>query len=132
VHEKTLKLTAQFYPIKNFEPFEAILVIEENGNWVQRAETRIVYPGYTAPFRIENWNDTVEARYRVVHNNRAFYEGIVHKNPINKKEFTLAAFTCNLIYPEHGGDIPRTDIIDNSKKKSARFGVFFRRPGIRP
>lgn len=116
VNENILKLTAQFYPIKNFEPFEATLEIEENGAWVKRAETRIIYPGYTAPFRIENWDDTIETNYRVVHNNKAFYVGIVRKNPIHKEQFTLAALTCNSIYPQHGGDIPRTDIVENIKK----------------
>ena len=116
VHEKIVKLNAQFYPIKNFEPFRATLEIEENGKWVKRAEAKIQYPGYTALFRIEAWDDTKEAKYRVVHNNKAFYEGIIRKNPTHKDNFVLAALTCNSIYPQHGGDIPRTDIVDNLKK----------------
>jgi len=116
VHENIVKLTAQFYPIINFEPFEATLEIEENGKWVEKAIASIRYPGYTSHFRIENWDDSKEAKYRVVHNNTAFYEGIIRENPIHKDEFVLAALTCNSIYPQHGGDIPRTDIIDNLKK----------------
>ncbi|MDC0177436.1 metallophosphoesterase [Polaribacter sp.] len=116
VHENIVKLNAQFYPIKNFEPFEATLEIQENGKWVKRAEARIQYPGYTALFRIENWDDTIEAKYRVVHNKKAFYEGIIRKNPIHKDNFVLAALTCNSIYPQHGGDIPRIDIVENLKK----------------
>ena len=53
VHEKTLKLTAQFYPIKDFEPFEAELQVRDAGQWVQVATADIVYPGYTATFRVE-------------------------------------------------------------------------------
>jgi hypothetical protein len=116
VHEKTLKLTAQFYPITNYEPFVATLEIQENGKWIQRATATIVYPGYTSLFRIDNWDDTKEAHYRVVHNNKAFYEGIIRKNPTLKNEFVLAALTCNSIYPKHGGDIARTDIVENLKK----------------
>ena len=116
VHENIVKLNAQFYPIKNFEPFEATLEIKENGKWVKRAGARIQYPGYTALFRIENWDDTKEAKYRVVHNSKAFYEGIIRKNPTHKDNFVLAALTCNSIYPQHGGDIPRTDIVENLKK----------------
>ena len=116
VHENIVKLNAQFYPIKNFEPFRATLEIEENGKWVKRAGAKIQYPGYTALFRIEAWDDTKEAKYRVVHNNKAFYEGIIRKNPTHKDNFVLAALTCNSIYPQHGGDIPRTDIVDNLKK----------------
>ncbi|WP_299255650.1 alkaline phosphatase D family protein [uncultured Aquimarina sp.] len=116
VHENTVKLNAQFYPIKNFEPFEAYLEIQENEKWIIKDTAAIQYPGYTALFRLENWDDTKEKKYRVVHNDKAFYEGIIRKNPIHKDEFVLAALTCNSIYPEHGGDIPRTDIIDNIKK----------------
>ena len=116
VHEKTVKMTAQFYPITNYEPFESTLEIQENGKWVERATASIIYPGYTSLFRIDNYDDTKEANYRVVHNNKAFYEGIIRKNPIHKDEFILAALTCNSIYPRHGGDIPRTDIVDNLKK----------------
>lgn len=113
VHENTLKLTAQFNPIKNFEPFSATLEIEENGEWVEKDEQEIIYPGYTAPFRIEDWDDTKESKYRVVHNDAAFYEGIIRKNPKDKDEFVLAALTCNSMYPEHGGDLPKQDIVDN-------------------
>lgn len=115
VHEKTVKLTAQFYPIKNFEPFEASLEIEENGKWIEKATASIRYPGYTSLFRIDNWDDTKEANYRVVHNNKAFYEGIIRKNPTNKDVFILAALTCNSIYPQHGGDISKKDIVENLK-----------------
>ena len=116
VHENILKLTAQFYPIKNFEPFEATLEIEKDGKWEQIAETRIVYPGYTAPFRVENWDDTKSVKYRVVHNNTAFYEGRITKNPIDKEEFVMAAFSCNSVYPRHDGHISKDDIIENIKK----------------
>ncbi|MEM6963257.1 MAG: hypothetical protein AAF573_00740 [Bacteroidota bacterium] len=116
VHENILKLTAQFYPIVDFEPFEATLEIEENGKWVQRAKAEIIYPGYTAPFRIENWDDTQTKRYRVVHNNTAFYEGTIQKNPVDEDEFVMVAFTGNSIYPKQGGDISRQDIVDNIKK----------------
>lgn len=57
IHENTLKLTAQFHPLKNYTPFRATLEIEENGIWVEKAKADIIYPGYTAPFRIENWDE---------------------------------------------------------------------------
>lgn len=116
VHENTVKLNAQFYPIKNYEPFEAYLEIQENEKWVTKDTASIQYPGYTSLFRLENWDDTKEAKYRVVHNKKAFYEGVIRKNPIHKEEFVLAALTCNSIYAKHGGDIPRTDIVNNLKK----------------
>lgn len=116
VHENTLKLTAQFHPLKNYTPFSTTLEIKENGKWVEKAQTEIIYPGYTAPFRIENWDDTKEKKYRVAYNNEAYYEGVIKKNPIDKDEFVLAAFTCNSMYPEHGGDLPKDDIVKNILK----------------
>lgn len=116
VHENTLKLTAQFYPIKNYEPFEAVLEVKDGETWKEIAKTEIIYPGYTAPFKIENWDDTKQVAYRVGHNKTAFYEGVIQKNPIGKDEFTMAAFTCNSVYPQHGGDISRKDIVENIKK----------------
>lgn len=115
VHENILKLTAQFYPLKNFEPFEATLEIEVDGNWVACTKARILYPGYIATFRVEGWDDTQEKKYRVVHNDKAFYEGIIKKNPIEKEQFVMAAFSCNSVYPAHGGDISKSDIIQNVK-----------------
>ena len=116
VHENILKLNTQFYPIENSEPFEAILEVKEGGNWIQKSKAPIQYPGYTSLFRVENWDDSKEVVYRVVHNRKAFYEGVIRKNPVQKKEFVLAALTCNSIYPAHGGDISRTDIVENLKK----------------
>ena len=115
VHENTVKMTAQLYPIQNAEPFEAILQIQENNQWITKDSVDIIYPGYTAHFRIEGWDDTKDANYRVVHNNTAFYEGIIKSNPKEKDEFVLAAFSCMSIYQNHGGQEPTKDIIDNLK-----------------
>ncbi|GIZ09631.1 alkaline phosphatase D family protein [Flavobacterium sp. UMI-01] len=116
VHNNIVKLTAQFYPIKDYEPFRAILQIKKGADWETVQESEIEYPGYTAHFRIEKWDDSQEATYRVVHNNKAFYEGTIQKNPIHKKEITMAAFSCWSLYERHGGQIPATDIVDNLKK----------------
>ena len=116
VHDNTLKLTAQLYPVRDYEPFRATLEIEKDGDWVKVAETKIIYPGYTAPFRIEQWNDTQEVKYRVVHNNKSFYEGIIRKNPIDQEEFVMATFSCNSVQTRHGGDYSREDIVDNMKR----------------
>lgn len=116
VHENQLKLTAQFFPIKNFEPFEAILQIKDLGDWQDADTSEIRYPGYTAHFRIPDWDDTTEKQYRVKHNETAFYEGTIQKNPIDKGEFVIGAFSCNSIYSHHGGDVSRQDIVDNMKK----------------
>lgn len=113
VHEQSLKMTAQFYPIRDFEPFEASLSLFIGEEWVKVADSRIEYPGYTSHFRIDDWDDSKEVSYRVEHNETAFYTGIIRKNPLDKEEFVMAAFTGNAIYPQHGGDISKHDIVEN-------------------
>ncbi len=116
VHNHILKLTAQLYPLGNVDEIQAHLEIEENGEWERIATSDIVYPGFTVPFRVAGWDSTRDIRYRVVHQDAAIYQGIIRKDPVEKDEIVVAAFTGNSIYPGHGGDIPKTDIVDNLKK----------------
>ena len=116
VNEKILKLTAQFYPLNEDESREAKLEILNNGNWKTIAKTKIIERGWTAPFRVENWDDSKKTSYRVSHGKNATYEGIIQKNPVGKSEFVVAGFTGNSINPNHGGDIPKNDLVQNIKK----------------
>ncbi len=113
VSENTVKMLAQFYPIQNYDPFETVLQIKEEGKWVTKDSVQIVYPGYTAHFKIDHWDDTKPQEYRVAYNNVAFYEGTIQKNPRDKDDFVMGVFSCNSIFKEHGGDISRQDIVDN-------------------
>jgi hypothetical protein len=119
VSDKTLKLTAQLYPLDEKAPLTACLEVQEDGKWKEIAETEIIKQGWTAPFRVENWDDSKTVSYRVVHGEKATYEGTIRKNPTDKEELVVAAFTGNSIQPAHGGDISRQDIIDNVKKVDA-------------
>ena len=119
VHEQTLKLTAQLYPIADGEPKTVHLEVQRDGAWVEVAKTTVVEPGWTAPFRVEKWDDTKTHQYRVLHGTEATYEGTVRKNPIDKDEIVVAAFTGNSVNAKHGGDISREDIIANVKKIDA-------------
>ncbi|QDV83410.1 hypothetical protein [Stieleria magnilauensis] len=119
VHDNTLKLTAQLYPLQSGESRTVRLEIETDGNWVEVARTNVVEPGWTAPFRVENWDDTRASNYRVVHGAEATYEGVIRKNPVDKDEIVVAGFTGNSIQPAHGGDISRQDLIDNVRKVDA-------------
>jgi len=116
VHNNILKLTAQFYPLKEGESRKARLEIKDGRRWKQVAQTTIIEDGWTAPFRVEGWDMTRDYQYRVAHGENAYYTGIIKKDPIDKDVIVVAAFTGNSIYPWHGGDIPRTDIVENIKK----------------
>jgi hypothetical protein len=119
VHDKTLKLTAQLYPLEASDEKTARLQIEKAGRWVEVAKANVIEAGWTVPFRVENWDDTQAHKYRVLHGTAAKYEGIIRKNPVDKDEIVVAGFTGNSIQPAHGGDISRQDLIDNIKKVDA-------------
>jgi hypothetical protein len=116
VHENTLKLTAQLYPLPEGSDRTVRLEIEEAGAWVEAAESAVIEQGWTAPFRIENWDASQARRYRVAHGEAAFYEGTIRRDPVDEDVVTVVAFTGNSINERHGGDIPRTDIIENVKR----------------
>lgn len=119
VHDNTLKLTAQLYPLSDSDPKTVRLEIEKDGKWTEVARTNVIEAGWTAPFRVENWDDSKSYKYRVAHGSEAFYRGTVRKNPVDKDEIVVAGFTGNSIQPAHGGDISRQDLIDNVNRVDA-------------
>mgnify|MGYP002628782201 CR=1 FL=1 len=114
-----LKLTAQLYPIADGDSKTVRLEIEKAGKWVEVAKSTVIERGWTAPFRVENWDDSQAYKYRVLHGTEATYEGTIRKNPTDKDEIIVAGFTGNSIQPVHGGDISRQDIIDNVNRIDA-------------
>ena len=119
LHDRTLKLTAQLYPLTDADPKVVRLEVDRDGKWVEVAKASVITPGFTAPFRVEDWDDGKTHRYRVAHGEAATYEGIIRKNPVDKDEIVVASFTGNSIRPAHGGDLSRQDLIDNVKKVDA-------------
>lgn len=119
VHDETLKLTAQLYPLNSSDSKTVRLEIEKGGQWVEVAQATVIESGWTAPFRVEDWDDSKELKYRVAHGPEATYDGTIRSNPVDKDEIIVAGFTGNSIHPGHGGDISRQDIIDNVNKIDA-------------
>jgi hypothetical protein len=116
LNKNILKLTAQLYPLDESDSRTVRLEIEEDGEWKEIARTQVIEDGWTAPFRIEDWDSARSVEYRVAHGDRAFFTGTVRRDPVDKNTIVVAAFTGNSILEEHGGDIPRTDIVENIKK----------------
>lgn len=116
VQDDVLKLTAQLYPLEPGESRTVRLETKRNGRWRRIAQTRVIEQGWTAPFRVEDWDATRDVEYRVAHGANAFYTGTIVRNPVDKEVIVVAAFTGNSINPSHGGDIPKTDIVENIKK----------------
>jgi len=116
VNNNVLKLTAQLYPLVETDDRTVRLETRQGGKWKQVARAKVVEKGWTATFRVENWDTSRNIEYRVAHGKAACYTGTVLKDPVDKETITVAVFTGNSIYPGHGGDIPKTDIVENIKR----------------
>ncbi|MCK5001304.1 MAG: metallophosphoesterase [Anaerohalosphaera sp.] len=116
VNNNTLKMTAQLYPLKENEDNYIRLEVKKNGQWQQISKAPVIKDGWTSHFRVENWDSTRDRQYRLAHGKNAYYGGLIRKDPVNKEEIVVAAFTGNSIYLRDGGDIPKGDIVENMKR----------------
>jgi alkaline phosphatase D len=92
---RTMKLTAQFMPLGADDPHEAELEIWDGAGWTPVAMAPILEPGYTATFRVEDWDDSADRRVRVVLPGMDGFEGLVPGDPADKAEIVVAALTGN-------------------------------------
>lgn len=91
-----LKLTAQMAPLLPDEPREVVLEFAgEGGEWRQAATAPILYPGWSAHFRVPEWDNTRTVTYRVRHGDQSTFEGIIRRDPIDKDEIVVASLSCN-------------------------------------
>jgi len=111
VNNNILKLTAQFYELDSDADRTARLQINKDGQWTEIAKTEIIERGWTAPFRVENWDLSKDYEYRVAHGKNAFFTGTIRRDPVEKQEIVVAAFTGNS--NKYRGQRP--DIIANLK-----------------
>ncbi len=108
VQDRVLKLTAQLYPLKS-DDRTVRLEVKDGEDWKEIATTTVVNPGWTAPFRVEKWDGTRDWQYRVAYGADHAYEGRIRRDPIEKEEIVVGAFTGNS-NRERG---PKPDIIAN-------------------
>ena len=108
----TLKLSAQLYPLKPGESREVRLELQENGAWKEAAKENIVFPGWSAHFRLEGWDSTKSVAYRVRHGDEASFEGLIRKDPIDKDVIVIGNLSCNSTRTPG----PRPKMIENLKK----------------
>ena len=105
VQDNILKMTAQLYPLADAASREVRLEVEVDGKWKELSKVLVDETSYTVPnevskrwtanFRVENWDHTQSFKYRVRHGESCNYEGLIRKDPINKEEIVVAAFTGN-------------------------------------
>ena len=90
-----LKLTAQLFPLKPGEPRVARLEVKRGDAWEELATAKVLYPGWDAHFRVEGWDSSRPAAYRVRHGERAMFDGLVRADPAASERITVAVLSCN-------------------------------------
>ena len=103
LHQNVLKMTAQMMPVASTDPKQVQLQTKEDDQWTTVATTDIIVPGYTAPFRVENWDADADMPYRVAYdleqadgsNTTYFWHGTVKKDPVEQAVVSVAGFTGN-------------------------------------
>jgi hypothetical protein len=102
VHRGVLKVTAQLMPVGARENQTAELQIKQGPDWKTAAETKIVPSGWTAPFRIENWDANKDSLFRVRYLLKTSdgkarshdWVGTIKRDPIEKTDLVLASLSC--------------------------------------
>ena len=102
-----LKVTAQLYPLLPDEPRRARLEVQRDGAWIEAATAEVEYPGWSAHFRVEGWDGSADARYRVRHGDKAGFEGTIRRDPVEKDAIVVANLGCNSSRTKG----PRTEIV---------------------
>ena len=91
----TLKLSTQLFPLMPDEPREVRLEFQRDGKWEQAATEEVIELGWGAHFRIEDWDNTEDVPYRVRHGEKALFQGLIRKDPIDKDVIVVANLSCN-------------------------------------
>jgi len=108
-----LKMSAQLYPLQEGEAREVRLELKTDGQWREAARAPVIYPGWSAHFRLESWDNTRDVPYRVRHGAAAMFEGLIRKDPIDKDVIVVGSLSCNSNADR--GD--RATIVENLKKQ---------------
>ena len=109
-----LKLTAQLYPLMPDEVREARLEIRKGDVWQEVAKAKVEFPGWSAHFRVEGWDGSKDAAYRVRHGAKATFEGLVRRDPTDKDVISVANMSCNSSRTTGG----RPEILDNLRRQN--------------
>jgi len=99
-----LKLTAQMPPIGRHDPGQVRLEMKNSENqWIETARAAIDSLARTATFRIKDWQGGMDVAYRLGYGPyleedksvETFFYGVIRKEPVDKEELVIAAFTGN-------------------------------------
>jgi hypothetical protein len=111
VHEGVLKLSAQLYPLRDEDAAELRLEVEREGAFVEIATAPVHPTGWTALFRVEDWDPSRATRYRVRHAGGSVFEGLIRRDPVDRDRIVAGVFTGNSPGPG-GGKISKRDLVE--------------------
>ena len=104
-----LKLTAQLYPLLPREARDVRLELQREDTWEQVDAKPVQELGWSAHFRLEDWDATRDVRYRLRHGPSATWEGRIRRDPIDRPTIVVASLSCNSSRTPG----PRTEMVDN-------------------
>jgi hypothetical protein len=92
---KVMKMSAQLFPLYPNETRTVRLEFKINNKWQQVATAAVNDIGWSALFKIKNWDESKSVAYRLRHGKDAIFEGLIRKQPVNKNEIVVASLNCN-------------------------------------
>ena len=106
-----LKLSAQMPPVGEREAQSVRLQVKQRGDWKTLAEERIHPEARTATFRVERWDDTKDAAYRLAYtqtftsgkSEEHYWTGTVRRDPVDQNVISVGDVSCNIhtAFPNH-------------------------------
>ncbi|MEZ5353978.1 MAG: alkaline phosphatase D family protein [Bryobacteraceae bacterium] len=99
---RTLKLTAQLFPVEAAAN-EARLEIRGAGEAWRFAAAVPIDPGYTARFRLPDWDSTRDWEYRITAAGGS-YSGKIRKEPPAGETLVVGLFSCHMPMARNGRD----------------------------
>jgi phosphodiesterase/alkaline phosphatase D-like protein len=98
-----LKLTAQMPPLGVGDSRFVRLEVQREGNWAKIAEAPIHPVARTATFRIEKWDYSRDAAYRLAYtlkqadggSSEHYWTGTIRRDPVDQPVLTVADVSCN-------------------------------------
>ena len=108
VEAGVLKLSAQLYPQRPGAATLVRLELETPEGWVEAARTQLCYPGWSAHFRLSDWDSSLSRAYRVRHGEAGLFEGLVRRDPLERDELRVAVMSCNGTYDPRESPHART------------------------
>jgi hypothetical protein len=107
-----LKLTAQLFPLRPGEAREARLEVEREGTWQEVARAPVVYPGWSAHFRVTGWDGSATVPYRVRHGDAARFSGTIRRDPVDRDVLVVGNLSCNSSRTKG----PRTEMVTHLQR----------------